>query len=405
MNIKNITKYFACSALFLTMAACEDNEYSVIENGVYIAEAAPQDKFNQQIENLLVDDTDIDLKLNIRLAAPLEEEVKISVFADESLIKEYNAKNATTFELLPSQYMEMEQSVVIPAGETSAAPVTLTIKPFDTPNNESYAVPVRIKVESGAVSTVGSANKLLYLLKTPNKQKSVILNGREKQSQFKAAIPTDAWTFEYWIKVNNNTGRPTGSWEGESNKRFRSQIFGDNSAPIHLSCGNGEYLLLRYWSDGVKKIAPTLQCQMNGSYFDSSEFWWPDTWYHIAYTYDGETLSLYKDGELNNSLKVSKSFDFNKITFCSSFPYQMQVEFAQIRLWNQCLNGSMIKDGMSRQMPSDSEGLIGYWKCDEAEGNVIKDSSKNGNDIDFTGSTTVSWSEHTYNFSNPNKKK
>ena len=405
MNIKRMTKYVACAGLILAMTACEDNEYSVINNGVYIAEAAPLDKFNQQIENLLIDDSNVELKLNIRLAAAIDEDVRIAVYNDVALIDEYNANNKTAFQLLPGNFMEMKNSVVIPAGEVSAEPLLLTIKPFETPNNETYAVSVRICVESGPVSTVGSADKLLYLLKTPNKQKSIILSGKQKQCLFKSAIPTEAWTFEYWIKVNNNTGRPTGEWEGIQNKGFRNNIFRDNSSPIHLSCANGETMMLRYWADGVKKIAPTLQCQFNGSYFDSSEFWWPDTWYHICYTYDGETVTLYKNGDVDNTLKMTKNFDFNKIIFCTSFGYLMQVEFAQIRLWNQCLPSNLIKDGMSRQLPADTDGLIGYWKCDEAEGTVLKDCTKYGNDIDFTGSSTVSWSEHPYNFSNPNRKK
>lgn len=403
MKLMNFTKYLACSALFLSMAACEDNDYSVIENGVYIAEAAPSDKFNQQIENLVIDDENVELKLNIRLAAPVSENVNVSVSLDQSLIDTYNQKNSTVFELLPEAYREMKESLEIPAGEVSGEPFVVTIKPYNTPNNETYALPLRITVTSGNVSTVGSADKLLYLLKTPNKQKSIVLGGSEKQTAFKSALPASKWTFEYWIKVNNNTGSPTGEWEGERNRWFRSQIFGDNSAPIHL--GGSESVLLRYWADGVKKIAPTLQCQLNGAYFDSSEFWWPDTWYHIAYTYDGSTLTLYKDGVVNNKLAVVKNFSFDKLILCTTFPWKMQVEFAQIRLWSECLPANLIKDGMSSQVPSDADGLIGYWKCNEGEGNVLKDCTSNGNDIDFAGSyTNVSWSEKTYNFSNPNKK-
>ncbi len=403
MKLMNFTKYLACSALFLSMAACEDNDYSVIENGVYIAEAAPSDKFNQQIENLVIDDENVELKLNIRLAAPVSENVNVSVSLDQSLIDAYNQKNSTVFELLPEAYREMKESLEIPAGEVSGEPFVITIKSYITPNNESYALPLRISVTSGNVSTVGSADKLMYLLKTPNKQKSVVLSGSEKVTTFKSPFPASKWTFEYWIKVNNNTGIPTGNWEGEANKPLRTQVFQGNSAPVHLD--GSESVLLRYWPDGVKKIAPTLQCQLNGAYFDSSEFWWPDTWYHIAYTYDGSTLTLYKDGVEDNKLIVSKNFNFKKLILCTSFNWRMQVEFAQIRLWNECLPVNLIKDGMSSQVPSDADGLIGYWKCNEGEGNVLKDCTSNGNDINFAGSyTNVSWSEKTYNFSNPNKK-
>lgn len=402
MKLINFTKYLACSALLISLASCENNDYSVIENAVYIAEAAPSDKFNQQIENLVIDDTDVELKLTIRLASPVNENINVSVALDPSLIDAYNQKNSTAFELLPEAYRKMEQSTVIPAGEITGEPFVITIKPYMTPNNESYALPIRISTNSNGISTAGNADKLLYLFKTPNKQKTVILGGAEQRVSFKNSFPASKWTFEYWIKVNNITGRPTGSWEGVSNREFRAQIFTDNAAPIHLE--GSESVLLRYWADGVLKIAPTLQCQLAGPFFDSSEFWWPDTWYHIAYTYDGSTLTLYKNGVVDTKLIVSKNFNFSKLILCSGMG-RMQVEFAQIRLWNECLPSNLIKDGMSSQIPSDAPGLVGYWKCNEGEGRILKDCTSNENHIDFTQShTNVTWNNKIYNFSDPNKK-
>lgn len=392
-------KYVVFAVAVFSMFGCNDADYSVIENGVYIAEAAPLDKFNQQIETKLVDDVDLNEKLTIRLVQPVNEDVVVTLELDAAMIDEYNEANSTSYQLLPADFMEMEKNATIRAGEISATTIPLIIKPFTTPNGEAYAIPVRISNVSGPVSVVGSANKILFLLTSPNKQTSVIMSGSETQANF-AEIPTLAWTFEYWIKVNNKTGQATGSWEGDGNRAFRARIFGDNSAPIHL--GGSESVLLRYWADGVKKIAPTLQCQLEGPYFDSSEFWYPDTWYHIAYSYDGKVLTLYKDGVKDNSLEVEKTFNFNKLTFCSSFGWQMQVEFAQIRLWNKCLPANVIQDGMSRQISSDSEGLVGYWKCDEGTGKLLKDSSPNGNDITLSNYTTVSWSDRVYNFAHPN---
>ena len=181
---------------------------------------------------------------------------------------------------------------------------------------------------------------------------------------------------------------------GPANIAFRRLIFADNSAPISFND-----VLLRYWADGAKKIAPCLQCQLDGNYFDSEEFWYPDIWYHIAYTYDGSTISLYKDGTLNNSKADSRDFTFNNISLAQSFGWNMQVELAQIRLWSKCLTENAIQEGMSRQISGDSDGLIGYWKCDEGKGNVLKDNSPNGNDITLTG--IPAWSEQ-YNFYHPN---
>ena len=82
----------------------------------------------------------------------------------------------------------------------------------------------------------------------------------------------------------------------------------------------------------------------------------------------------------------------------------MQVEFAQVRLWNKSLPANVIKDGMSRQIPADSEGLVGYWKCDEGEGRTLKDCTTNENHINLSSGTRSSWSEKEYDFSSPNPK-
>lgn len=45
---------------------------------------------------------------------------------------------------------------------------------------------------------------------------------------------------------------------GLANKSFREMMFPGNVAPLSF---NG--ILLRYWPQGVKQIAPVLQCQLD----------------------------------------------------------------------------------------------------------------------------------------------
>lgn len=397
MKVIKYSKYFVLAAALVTAAGCEDAKLSTIDNGLYIQEAAPSNTFGQQIESQLVDEADVTKTLTVRLVRAINEDVTVTLDIDQQLIDDYNQKNAAAYELLPEEFRTFERTVTIPAGEVSAPVINLIIKPFTTPNNEAYAIPIRITSVTGPVRLVGNANHILYLLTSPNKQKALILKSGNKTSlEFKAEMPVTEWTIEYWIKFDNITGQPTGEWVGENNINFRRNIFTDNSAPIHF---NG--VLLRYWADGAKKIGPTLQCQLDGNYFDSEEFWYPDTWYHIAYTYDGSTISLYKDGTLNNSKADEREFVFNKITLADALGWRMQVEYAQIRLWSKCLTPNSIQEGMSRQLPGDSGGLIGYWKCDEGQDNVLKDSSPNGNDITIGG--TPQWSD-IYNFYHPNEE-
>ena len=402
-------KYFsslALGALSFFVGACNDAEYSEIENGVYIAEASPMDNYVQQVELQMVDEASVNRTFTVRMQRPASQDVQVKLEFDTTMIDAYNAKNSTAYQMLPAKYIDMPQmEAVIAAGQVSAPSLTMSIKPFTTPNQEQFAIPVRISSVVGAQAT-GNGNKLLLLLSSPLKQKSVVLSARNSHTfNFKGDIAAPTWSFEFWLKVNNKTGQPTEPWfgtaAGDSYRPKRAQIFGDNSAPIHLS--GTESVLLRYWADGVKKTGPTLQCQLDGPYMDSSEFWYPDTWYHIVYTYDGKTLTLYKDGEVDVTKEVSKNFIFKTLSFCSSFGWQMEIELTQIRLWNKALTKNAIKDGMSRQLPGNSDGLVGYWPCDEGEGTVLKDHTSNGNDIDF-GDKKPSWSGKVYNFAHPNDK-
>ena len=57
------------------------------------------------------------------------------------------------------------------------------------------------------------------------------------------------------------------------------------------------------------------QFQNSAGHFDTTGFWWPDTWYHIAYTYDGTTVTVYKDGVKDNSLANSIDWTFKSLSF------------------------------------------------------------------------------------------
>lgn len=411
MKLKYFSSYLALGALALSMGACNDAEYSEIDNGLYIAEAGPMDAFNQQIETQLVDDSNIERTFTVRMARPVSEDVTVKLVFDETMITAYNEAHDTKYQMLPKEYMEMPtMEAVIPAGEASAPGLLLTIKPYTTPNQEQYAVPVKIASVTGSVAVTGRGDRLLILLTMPNKQKSVVLKSPHKVDvSFKAKQSVDQFTFEYWLKVNNKSGYATDPWYGEGdavkdhdkNIWKRRLVFSDGAAPIYL--GGDETMLLRYWADGAKCYAPTLQCQLDGAYFDSEEFWYPDTWFHITYTYDGAKMILYKDGVKNKELEVSKNFAFDKLILADNMASTMEIELAQIRLWNKCLTPAAISDGMSRQLPDETDGLVGYWPCNEGNGTVLKDHSGSGNDIDF-GGRTPGWSEKIYNFAHPNDK-
>lgn len=397
MKMIRFSKYVALVIILASVFGCDDAEMKTIDNGLYIQEAAPSNKFDQQIITQLVDDEEVVKTLTVRLVRAMDHDVTVTLDIDPQLLEDYNNKNEANYLVLPEEYRNFEKTVTISAGNVSAPVIDLTIKPYSSSNGEAYAIPIRITSVDGPVEMKGNANHLLYLLTSPHRQKAVIIKrGNRTTKTFSTAIPMEQWTFEYWVKVDNITGRPTGDWEGLGNKNFRARIFVPDSQPLTFSD-----LTLRYYADGANVQIPILQFQNSAGHFDTTGFWWPDTWYHIAYTYDGTTVTVYKDGVKDNSLANSIDWTFKSLSFAiGSFGYEQQVEFAQIRMWKKCLSENVIKDNMSRQVAGDSDGLIGYWKCDEGTGNELKDSSPNQNHVTLGG--TPQWSEQI-NFSHPNK--
>lgn len=397
MKMIRFSKYVALVIILASVFGCDDAEMKAIDNGLYIQEAAPSNKFDQQIITQLVDDEEVIKTLTVRLVRAMDHDVTVTLDIDPQLLEDYNNKNEANYLVLPEEYRNFEKTVTISAGNVSAPVVNLIIKPYSSSNGEAYAIPIRITSVDGPVEMKGNANHLLYLLTSPHRQKAVIIKkGNRTVKTFSTAIPMEQWTFEYWVKVDNITGRPTGDWEGLGNKNFRARIFVPDSQPLTFSD-----LTLRYYADGANVQIPILQFQNSAGHFDTTGFWWPDTWYHIAYTYDGTTVTVYKDGVKDNSLANSIDWTFKSLSFAiGSFGYEQQVEFAQIRMWKKCLSENVIKDNMSRQVAGDSDGLIGYWKCDEGTGNELKDSSPNQNHVTLGG--TPQWSEQI-NFSHPNK--
>ena len=397
MKMIRFSKYVVLVIILTSVFGCDDAEMKAIDNGLYIQEAAPSNKFDQQIITQLVDDEEVVKTLTVRLVRAMDHDVTVTLDIDPQLLEDYNNKNEANYLVLPEEYRNFEKTVTISAGNVSAPVIDLTIKPYSSSNGEAYAIPIRITSVDGPIEMKGNANHLLYLLTSPHRQKAVIINrGNRTTKTFSTAIPMEQWTFEYWVKVDNITGRPTGDWEGLGNKNFRARIFVPDSQPLTFSD-----LTLRYYADGANVQIPILQFQNSAGHFDTTGFWWPDTWYHIAYTYDGTTVTVYKDGVKDNSLANSIDWTFKSLSFAiGSFGYERQVEFAQIRMWKKCLSENVIKDNMSRQVAGDSDGLIGYWKCDEGTGNELKDSSPNQNHVTLGG--TPQWSEQI-NFSHPNK--
>ena len=131
-------------------------------------------------------------------------------------------------------------------------------------------------------------------------------------------------------------------------------------------------------------------------------------WTHLAATYDGSKLRLYKNGALAEEKNISGSIvwadnpgdlyigSFNK----GEIDYYFSGSIDEVRLWNTPRSSSQIKGNKGISLEGDENGLVGYWKADEPSGLNLSDETSNQIDGTLNGAS-FSTLNSPINFSSP----
>ena len=121
-------------------------------------------------------------------------------------------------------------------------------------------------------------------------------------------------------------------------------------------------------------------------------------WTHIACVFDQGKTTVYFNGkkvlDAANSGRSSVTWgaygtDKSEMSgryFWLGYSYAgdryLDGEMAEVRIWDHCLTAEEINASTHFYSVSPaSEGLTAYWKMDDGEGTLLKDSSPNGNDL------------------------
>ena len=399
--------------LLLTILLSSCNRFDPVDrafpNSLYLNVSAMEESvpvnFNNRIESG-------SQKLSVVMAYPSETDVTATVSIDGSLVDTYNHRYGTEYQLLPSQYLDFSgQTVTIDAGRTTSETVTIGFKNLLGEGekqdgamelDKTWLLPV--KVSSDDMAVMESSAVAYYLVKRTN------------------SITTAAQLTDNWINfplldspgaiadVYNDLTAIT--YEALINiDRFDTKNdFGECN--ISSVMGVEQYLLLRIGDANYERQCLQFDGSGGGSGFgkipskpDPSTKLAASQWYHVACTYDqsSRTARVYLNGELIDEAKdvgVTASTDENRITLAMralNMPdsYQffigksyndyrpLQGKIAEARVWRVARTQQEIWDNMYRIPDFEAENypdLIGYWKFDEGEGNVIHDSSMYGND-------------------------
>jgi len=177
---------------------------------------------------------------------------------------------------------------------------------------------------------------------------------------------TGTFTQEAWVYPTGTGRLPVagdGAYETDSARAF-PQIFLENS-DIIVGFGDGD----RY---NELRSTDTLN---------------PDSWNHVAATFDGTDYKIYVNGtEIASTEEYegktpfsSKQFDIGRN---GNNTFQGAID--EVRLWNVARTGAEIQNAMLTPLTGEESGLVGYWSFE----NNLNDASGNDNRGSYDGELT-----------------
>ena len=407
MKKNNILAVMAVIAL----ASCNrfDPVDHVFPNSLYLDVSAMEQTHSANYSNKAEGGTQV---LAAALSYPEDRDITASITIDRSLVDDYNHKYGTDYSMLPDMYIDFSgATVTIEAGRTTSETVAIGLKGFLGEGDEqkdaleidrTWLLPVRVSSED--ISVMAGSSVAYYLVKRSS------------------AITTAAQLTDNWINfplldqpgeiadVYNNLTAVTYEALVYIDKFDLTNSFGECN--ISTVMGVEQYLLLRIGDANFERQQLQFDGSGNGSQFgklpsksDPAKKLDSGVWYHVACTYDQATRTarIYVNGELTDEVKdtgVTGSGDENRITlamqalgmeeayrFCIGWSYNdyrpLQGKIAEARVWRVARTQEEIWTNMYRLPDYEAENypdLIGYWKFDEGEGNIIHDCSMYGND-------------------------
>lgn len=347
--------------------------------------------------------------LCVALSYPSDKDVKATISVDASLTDAFNHRYGTDYQLLPEAYLDFSPvSVTIEAGKVNSEKVSIGFKNLMGQGEDqtgameidkTYLLPVRLSSED--ISTMDGSSVAYYLVKRSS------------------AITVAAQLTDNWIEfpLMDTPGEVADAYNGLTALTYEALVNvdrfdlnnKDGVCNISTVMGVEQYLLLRIGDANFERQCLQFDGSGNGSQFgklpsksDPEKKLYSGSWYHVACTYDQNerVARIYVNGKLIDEVKeagVAGPTADNKITLAMralGMPeaYQffigksyndfrpLQGKIAEARVWRVARTGDEIWKNMYRiENPKDQKDLIGYWKFNDGEGNVVKDYSWVGN--------------------------
>lgn len=367
--MKRYTNLYIILLLTFVLGSCQNEEN--FDNKLYI-------KSSSKVGELLLKGSTAEVEKTIKaeLARPAEHEINIVYKVDTSLVKTYNQVYYDNAIMLPVENFELtEPNAKINAGSIVSSEAKVRFKNLKAlDRNSVYVLPVTI--ENSNIDILQSARTYYYVVKA-----AALIN-------VVADIDKNYLTIDWKNQdVCNNLKQVT------MEALIRVRNF---DKMISTVMGIEGLFLIRIGDAGF----PSNQIQIatsNGNFpnADKNKALPTNEWVHIALTYDSSNgaMIVYVNGKKQSegvknvgevslgsrSFEIGRSWDDNR---------WLAGEISECRIWNVVRTPEQIANN-PYYVDSPSEGLVAYWKFDEAAGSIVKDYSSNGNNA--VANKTLKW--------------
>lgn len=314
--------------------------------------------------------------VKIGLVKPDGSAVKVSIAAgDQEQLDRFNSKNKTDYTLLPAEMYSIGKDVTFAPMATSQA-LEVVLKNVKFESGVNYALP--IKIANGDVAGIEGEKETLIVLEQRIKTKCLMMtgSGAESADMWPEGLSVAQWTFE--VMINR-----------DAYKQNNQAIGGTKQLP---NSGPMDEIYTRF---GDVTIEPNqLQIKTGASQIDVDKDKFAaevDTWYMIAFVYDGKKTYVYVNGELVAEQEI-RSGEYKLTGFWIGGANDYVREY---RFWRTARTPKQLSDYAWKMVDPTDDDLVVYYPCNgkkrNDDGTIVEDETK-----------IWDWSKGAHHLSMPN---
>ncbi len=309
-----------------------------------------------------------ELSISVTCSEKVAEDVVVDVKPATELIEQYNNDNGTTFPALPTEaYSISGNKVTIKAGKNISESLDLNVSDLNVLSKGVwYCLPLTISGVEGNAYPVLESSRTIYVLIT--------------RSVETTALQSTSLYYTVPAFLDNDEVRAIPELTMEC--RAYASAYKTSNPFICSLIGIEENYLIRMGD--VTIGMDQIQLAGGGYQLASNTKIALNQWYHFAVTYDGRKLYMY----INGKLDASRDAPRGNINLTDPWSGGFHIGFSaggrqwfgmisEARVWTRCLKPGELKNNLCYVDPQ-SEGLLGYWRLDQASGVDAEDLTGHG---------------------------